>query len=449
MNIIDNRNKNLLIWYLLLLLILNIALAIIVDLSHDEAYYWYYSQKLSWGYFDHPPMVAVFIRLGTTLFGDTQFGVRIPFILAQLLSFWWLRPKICEGIKLFIVCTLSFVLMNFAGSFALPDGPMLLFAIWFMKTSEKLSGPDSESIDWVYFALSSSLLMYSKYLGGLVILATLLSNTHFFRRKNFYLAGALSMLLFLPHLYWQFQHEWVSFVFHLTKRSLSANPLLNLIETFAGQAALGGVVLYFWLARKTLFLKNRDVWWWNAWGIFGFVFFLSLRNRIEANWTLTAFAALIVLAHRLKPPTIKLFIPFLVLVVSLRIFILIIPVVALENYAPRICELKGWSESKELYKKKSTEAVWYANEYQLVSKLRFYTDLPVKALHLTSRKSHYSIREPAAILDKNQRINFISFEKMKGAKLFVAGNCTKLYFFENMEVQIILDKLGKKFEEVF
>jgi len=35
------------------------------ELGNDEAYYWLYSQYLQWNYFDHPPMVAVWIRLFT------------------------------------------------------------------------------------------------------------------------------------------------------------------------------------------------------------------------------------------------------------------------------------------------------------------------------------------------------------------------------------------------
>ena len=32
------------------------------ELFDDEAYYWVYSKFLDWGYFDHPPMVAVLKR---------------------------------------------------------------------------------------------------------------------------------------------------------------------------------------------------------------------------------------------------------------------------------------------------------------------------------------------------------------------------------------------------
>ena len=33
------------------------------ELFDDEAYYWVYSKFLDWGYFDHPPMVALLIKM--------------------------------------------------------------------------------------------------------------------------------------------------------------------------------------------------------------------------------------------------------------------------------------------------------------------------------------------------------------------------------------------------
>src|SRR5271154_5867336 len=47
-----------------------------VELTFDEAYYTLWSRSLAWGYLDHPPMVAAWIRASTTLFGPSEFGVR-------------------------------------------------------------------------------------------------------------------------------------------------------------------------------------------------------------------------------------------------------------------------------------------------------------------------------------------------------------------------------------
>ena len=53
-----------------------VALASLLPPVEDELYYWSWSRHLQASYYDHPPMVAVLIRLSTALFGDTTFGLR-------------------------------------------------------------------------------------------------------------------------------------------------------------------------------------------------------------------------------------------------------------------------------------------------------------------------------------------------------------------------------------
>src|SRR5271154_4052468 len=47
-----------------------------LELTFDEAYYTLWSRSLSFGYLDHPPMVALLIRASTALFGGSELGVR-------------------------------------------------------------------------------------------------------------------------------------------------------------------------------------------------------------------------------------------------------------------------------------------------------------------------------------------------------------------------------------
>src|SRR5258707_4990326 len=47
-----------------------------------------WSQNLPGGYYDHPPMVAIVIRLGTLIAGDTELGVRLVSVLLALPMSW-------------------------------------------------------------------------------------------------------------------------------------------------------------------------------------------------------------------------------------------------------------------------------------------------------------------------------------------------------------------------
>ena len=66
----------------------NLLQAALTGLANDEAYYWYFSQHLDWGYFDHPPMVAVLVWLSSWLPGalDIRFFSTLLQPLYLLLS---------------------------------------------------------------------------------------------------------------------------------------------------------------------------------------------------------------------------------------------------------------------------------------------------------------------------------------------------------------------------
>src|SRR5258708_39903022 len=67
---------------------LRLVAAAFTPITFDEAYYWMWSKSLAGGYYDHPPMVALLIRLGTMIAGDTELGVRLVSILLALPMSW-------------------------------------------------------------------------------------------------------------------------------------------------------------------------------------------------------------------------------------------------------------------------------------------------------------------------------------------------------------------------
>jgi len=72
-----------------LMLAWRLVLAAFVPLVPDEAYYALWAQGLSAGYVDHPPMIALFIRAGQMLLGDTPLGVRLFCVLAAVPASWF------------------------------------------------------------------------------------------------------------------------------------------------------------------------------------------------------------------------------------------------------------------------------------------------------------------------------------------------------------------------
>ena len=118
----------------LALLVLRLLAAAWTPLTFDEAYYWIWSKHLAGGYYDHPPMVALVIRAGTLIAGDTELGVRLVSILFALpMSYAVFRSAalLFGGLRVAATATilLNATLMVSVGTTLItPDSPLLFAA---------------------------------------------------------------------------------------------------------------------------------------------------------------------------------------------------------------------------------------------------------------------------------------------------------------------------------
>lgn len=223
--------------------IINLLQAAFTELADDEAYYYLFSQSLELGYFDHPPMTALLVRMGSLLGGE--FGIRLFFTILQPVYLYILyrvikpdnEPTTHRDVVLFAVICAAMPIMQLYGFIAVPDAPLMFFSALFLLFYKRFTERNT-TIDAILMGVAIAALAYSKYHGALVVLFTLLSNVRIFRNPRLYLAGAVAVILILPHLWWQYEHDWASFSYHLSGRNkmFRANYvseyLLNLVAIF-------------------------------------------------------------------------------------------------------------------------------------------------------------------------------------------------------------------------
>jgi hypothetical protein len=69
--------------------LLRLWVAASLELGNDEVYYQTYALHLQWNYFDHPPMLALLIRLTTgNLFLNQEFFIRLGPVLCAAAGTW-------------------------------------------------------------------------------------------------------------------------------------------------------------------------------------------------------------------------------------------------------------------------------------------------------------------------------------------------------------------------
>ncbi len=294
-------------WRLLLLALtlLRLAVAARMPLSADEAYYWVWSKALAGGYLDHPPMVAVWIRAGTSVFGDTALGVRLlgpwaalagSLLIARAAEDFW--PGRRAGIV--AAALLNATLMLNAGAVLMtPDTPLLFFWTAALAALARLLRT-GRGAWWFAVGLADGLACDSKYTGVLLGAAILLwvlvvpQARVWLRRWEFWAAGGLACACIAPVVAWNAAHGWASF----TKQGGRtgdwdpARALQFLAEFAGGQVGLvtPGV---FALGCCGVWHACRRAWAGSTeWALLAAVTLLpaavfaehALGDRVQANW---------------------------------------------------------------------------------------------------------------------------------------------------------------------
>ncbi len=294
--------------------IVNLIQAGCTELANDEAYYYMFSRDLAWGYFDHPPMTALLVRMGAFLGGE--LGVRFFFTILQPLYLWILfqiiRPAHPTGqdVWLYFVICAALPVLQLYGFIAVPDAPLLLFSALFLLCYKRFTEHNSW-MNALWLGVSVAALAYSKYHGALVVFFTLLSNPKIFRQPKLYAAGGITLLLLIPHLMWQYEHDFASIRYHLSGRNgffrfnYITEYILNIFAIF--NPLFFPLYVKSWIKSKSQNLTERAIYSITL-GLIVFFLLSSIRGYVQPQWVIvSSFGFILLLFHyaRRHPRTRK------------------------------------------------------------------------------------------------------------------------------------------------
>src|SRR6202140_2484452 len=288
---------------ILALVVLRLVAAAWTPLTFDEAYYWMWSKHLAGGYYDHPPMVAAVIRLGTIIAGNTELGVRLASILLALpMSFAVFRTAaiLFGGRRVAATATilLNVTLMAAVGTLIVtPDSPLLVAASFVLFFLAKVL-ETGRGAWWLAVGAAVGAALLSKYTSlffGLAILIWLVAVPKLRRWLISpwpYLGGLVSLLIFSPVILWNADHHWVSFIKQIGRARIEDFKPAFIGELIPTQIAfatplvfiLGAMGLYALFRRKAGALAARALINATFWTIVAYFIWHSLHARVEANW---------------------------------------------------------------------------------------------------------------------------------------------------------------------
>ena len=297
------------------LVALRLVAAAFTPLTFDEAYYWMWSKHLAGGYYDHPPMVAVVIRLGTMIAGDTELGVRLVSILLALpMSFAVFRAAaiLFGGDRVAATATilLNVTLLAAVGTLIVtPDAPLLgasSFVLFFLaKVLETGRGGW-----WLAVGVAVGAALLSKYTAlffGPAILIWLVSVPKlrcWLRSPWPYLGGLVALALFAPDILWNADHHWVSFIKQMGRARIEDFRPAFIAELIPTQIAFATPLVFILGAMGLHALAWRNAGAFAAralinsmfWTIVAYFVWHSLHARVEANWFAPVYPAFAIAA---------------------------------------------------------------------------------------------------------------------------------------------------------
>lgn len=406
------------------LTLLRLIVAAWAPLAPDEAYYWVWSRALAPGYLDHPPMVALWIRAGTWLAGDTALGVRLlgplsvavgSLLLADAAE--RLLPGRQAGWR--SAALLNATLLVGAGAVIMtPDTPLLFFwtlSLWALARIATGGGGG-----WfAMLGLAVGLALASKYtavlLGAGIGVWLLLTPAMrpWLRRLAPWLGLILASAVFSPVILWNAEHGWAGFLKQGGRvGSWSPDRAFSFLAELLGSQAGLVTPLIFVFFVAGIGLAAGQAWRTRepAWTLLTVLTLLpvavflqhAIGDRVQGNWPAIVYPAAAIAAAGLdKNIWRRLFRPALALGFGLTALVYVqatlspFPLPARLDPITRL--LRGWpglAQQIAIAAERDGAAFVVADQYAIAAELARAPDIAVPVLATDSRWALFDL--PAA-----------------------------------------------------
>jgi 4-amino-4-deoxy-L-arabinose transferase-like glycosyltransferase len=298
------------------------------DLVADEAQYWDWSRRLEWSYYSKGPGIAWLIRASTSIFGVSEWSVRLPAALAfavasaaaARLAGAWTQDERRSGRAALVTVALIALLPGYQLSALLMtiDAPYIacwtvaIWLAWRAYTGERDDKPSARA--WAGCGLAIGLGFLFKY----SMLALLPGLAWFaWRERGVARHGALAraalattvaLVCAIPVVTWNLRHDTAG-LRHLlgyleiaagdrpVRDAIGYEPLWTL-GYLGAQLAIVGPMLWLIVAGAGRWRRSpgaRLAVCTSAPMLAGFLL-VSLRTEVQGNWALAAYAGLVPLA---------------------------------------------------------------------------------------------------------------------------------------------------------
>lgn len=249
----------------------------------DELYYLACSKHLAWGYVDHPPLSVFVLAVTRWLLGDSLFAIRlIPALaLTGTVVFTGLMVQQMKGSTWAIVLAglsviLAPIFLGMGTYYSMNSLDILLWSVTGYLVLRMIDDPAPRH--WMVLGVVMGLALLNKvgflWFGAGLLVGLLLTPLREQLRTPWpYVAGGIAVVLFLPFVVWNMQHNYAHLEF-------MRNAVLNKYGGISRADFLQGVVLIMNPATLPISLAGIYYYFLNTDGkryrILGIIFLATL-----------------------------------------------------------------------------------------------------------------------------------------------------------------------------
>jgi 4-amino-4-deoxy-L-arabinose transferase-like glycosyltransferase len=276
----------------------------------DEAQYWFWATQPAWGYYSKPPLVAWLIALTTAAFGDSEFAIRLsaPLLHAAAAGFVYaIGARLYDRRTGFWAALAYLTLPGVALSAFIISTDAVLLPCWAAALYALIRAREPGGHRWWAVAgIAVGLGLLAKYAMAYWLISALgfilMAPGERRHLKGLGLAILVALPIYLPNLWWNWSHRFVSYL-HLRENAELSGHLLHptaLLEFFGSQFGVVGPLFFaalIALVLRPLVFAERRALLLAAFALPTLVLMLglSLLSRAEPNWAAPAYVSAIVL----------------------------------------------------------------------------------------------------------------------------------------------------------
>jgi hypothetical protein len=274
-------------------------------LLHRDAYlYLAQSRHLAWSFYSTPPLLAFLTRLHTFLWGDSVLAVRLlPALIgaASIFIVGWLIKELKGGVRAQVIGLTAYLLSPaFLRPAALLQPVVLNHFFWLLTVVvvfQMVRKQDPRILLWMIPVLGLGwLAKYSIIFYASAMLAALIISPHRRLLWSRYLPVTIAggLLLILPNLIWQYQHNW-PVISHMTELQETQLGNVLLKDFLSAQLMMHLPALLVWLGGLIWLFVGREH---RTFRLYAWAFLLTLLLIIVLRgkfyYTIAAYTVLIV-----------------------------------------------------------------------------------------------------------------------------------------------------------